>query len=246
MSGSWIILGASSALAQAFAHQIAQENCSILLAGRNTRELDATAADLAIRYNNYNISTILFDTQRADCYSALQQHAIQLPKPINIYVAIGSMPDQQIMLAQTDVCAEMVLSTYTGIVLAINSLVPLFQEQMGGSIVVLGSVAGDRGRKKNFLYGSAKAGLEAYCQGLRALLSTAKIKVLLVKPGVMDTPMTWGLKNPPLPIGDPETLAKACVRKAKKGGVLYFPRFWKYIMLIIRHLPTAIFNRLNF
>lgn len=246
MSGSWIILGASSALAQAFAHQIAQENCSILLTGRNTNELDSTAADLAIRYNNYNISTMLFDTRHADCYNDLQKHAAQLPRPINLYVAIGSMPDQQIMLSQTNVCAEMVLSTFTGVILAINGLVPLFQEQMGGSIVVLGSVAGDRGRKKNFLYGSAKAGLEAYCQGLGALLSAAKVKVLLVKPGVMDTPMTWGLKNPPLPIGDPEALAKACLRKAKKGGVLYFPGFWKYIMLIIRHLPTVIFNRLNF
>lgn len=247
MSGSWIILGATSTLARAFAREVAKRgDCTLLLAGRAVTEIAADAADLRLRARETQVEVIGFDARDSASIQALAQRAHTLPRPVNVFLAFGTMPPQEEMIADAKLCASMITATYTGAVLTLNALTPLLEEQKAGSVVVLGSVAGDRGRKKNYLYGSAKAGLHAFTQGLAAHLSTAGVSVLLVKPGVMDTAMTWGLKNPPLPLGQPEGLARACLRRAPQGGVLYYPWFWRWIMLILTHLPRRIFNRLNF
>lgn len=251
-SGSWIILGATSAIAQAFAREVVRTTSArkepvppLLLAARNTAALDADAAHLRLT-TPARIETVVFEAGNTANLETLVETARRLPAPINVFVALGAMPEQDAMRQDSTLFNRMVLATYTGPVQVLNALTPLLEAQRGGAVILLGSVAGDRGRKKNYLYGSAKAGLHAFTQGLAAHLSSFSVSVLLVKPGVIDTAMTWGLKNPPLPLGTPEGLARACLRRASRGGVLFYPWFWRWIMLIITHLPRRIFNKLNF
>lgn len=245
MSGTWIILGATSGMARAFARKAAEEKCALLLAGRDQNELNILAADLHLR-GSPDVSVINFDARDKHSRTALVEKTKDLPGPISVFLAFGTMPPEEALRHEPDLCAEMMAANYIGAALVLNALTPLFEARKSGSVIVLGSVAGDRGRKKNYLYGSSKAGLHAYVQGLAAHLSDFNVPVLLVKPGVIDTGMTWGLKNPPLPLGTPEGLATACWAKAQKGGVLYFPWFWRFVMLAIIHLPRKIFNKLNF
>lgn len=245
LSGTWIILGATSAMARAFARKAASEGCALVLAGRDVTELEALAVDTGLRGASM-VSTLRFDANDAASIAELATVARTAVLPINVFLAFGQMPDETMMRLDAALCAQMINTNYTAAVLALNTVLPVFESQQSGSIIVVGSVAGDRGRKKNFLYGSSKAGLHAYVQGLAAHLSAYKVPVLLVKPGVIDTAMTWGLKNPPLPLGQPDELAAACWKRAPKGGVLYYPWFWWGIMTIIKHLPRQVFNRLNF
>src|SRR5262249_17269596 len=114
-----------------------------------------------------------------------------------------------------------------------------------GAIVVLSSVAGDRGRPSNFVYGSAKAGLNAYLQGLRARLARAGVSVTTVKAGFMDTAMTYGMPGMFL-VASPESAAAACLEAAaKRRDTLYFPRFWQLIMTIMKAIPEPRFKRLR-
>jgi short-subunit dehydrogenase len=113
-------------------------------------------------------------------------------------------------------------------------------------VIVVGSVAGDRGRLKNYVYGSAKAGLHAFAQGLRARLFRAGVQVTTVKPGFIDTAMTFGMKAGPL-MASPEACARACLRHAKRGReIAYYPPVWRLIMLIIKHIPEPLMKRMSF
>lgn len=245
MSGTFIIIGATSGLAKAFARKAAAQQYRLVLAGRDMTELEILAADLRLRGAPV-VTPLAYDA--ADPQAALDLLALakQLDGPISLYWAAGLMPDEAAMRMDPALCQQMIATNYTGAVLATNALLPLFETQRSGHVILIGSVAGDRGRKKNHLYGASKAGLQAYAEGVGALLSSHQVPVLLVKPGVMDTAMTWGIPGPPLPMGAPEALAEACWKKMRSGGTLYFPWFWWGIMMIIRHLPRKIFNRLNF
>ena len=134
---------------------------------------------------------------------------------------------------------------YIGAVNLLQVAAPIFEAQRRGRIVALGSVAGDRGRLKNYVYGSAKAGLSVYLQGLRARLYRSGVTVTTVKPGFVDTAMTFGLPGLFL-VASPESVARACLKAAKAGREeLYVPFFWWGIMTIIRNIPERLFKRLN-
>lgn len=243
--GTFIILGATSAIARAFTRKAASEGYTLVLGGRDTEDLAALAQDAQLRGAPL-VQVLPFDASDPAAINDLLTVAKTVPLSLNLFLAFGQMPEEALMRVDPALCASMIATNYTGAVLAVNALLPMFEAQQSGRIIILGSVAGDRGRKKNFIYGSSKAGLHAYAQGLAAHLSAYKVPVLLVKPGVIDTAMTWGLQNPPVPIGTPEGLAEACWKRSAKGGVLYYPWFWFGIMTLIRHLPRFIFNRLNF
>jgi short-subunit dehydrogenase len=142
--------------------------------------------------------------------------------------------------------SRMIEATYAGPVALLQGLAPQFELQRGGRIVILGSVAGDRGRRKNYLYGSAKAGLATYAEGLRARLLPSGATVTLVKPGFVDTAMTWGLSGLFL-VSTPEKCAAAAMNAALKGREeIYHPGFWRLIMFVIRHIPATVMKRLKF
>jgi decaprenylphospho-beta-D-erythro-pentofuranosid-2-ulose 2-reductase len=155
------------------------------------------------------------------------------------------MPDQATIDRDPDQAQRTIQATYAGAVSVLHRLAPRLEAQGKGHVVVLGSVAGDRGRIKNYVYGSAKAGLHAYLQGLRARLFRAGVTVTTVKPGFIDTTMTWGMPGLFL-VASPQDCARACLRYAAKGAeVRYFPAFWWIIMTIIRNIPEPIFKRLS-
>jgi short-subunit dehydrogenase len=142
--------------------------------------------------------------------------------------------------------ARRILETnFTGCVSALNILANHFEPRRAGFICAISSVAGDRGRQSNYLYGAAKAGLSAYLQGLRNRLFHAHVKVLTVKPGFVDTHMTYGRSGLFL-VASPESVAKGIFRAIVKGkDVVYLPWFWRPIMLVVRSIPEGIFKRLR-
>jgi short-subunit dehydrogenase len=158
----------------------------------------------------------------------------------------GYLGNQEI--AQTDfVEAEKILAiNYIGVVLILNIIANDFEARRAGSIIGIGSVAGDRGRQSNYIYGSAKAGFAAYLSGLRNRLTQSGVQVMTVKPGFARTKMTKGLKLPPIITATPEQIANDIYRAHRAGrDVLYTRWMWQFIMSIIRHIPEFIFKRLS-
>ena len=245
MNEHWLILGASSPMARAFARLVAKRSAALTLVGRDREDLSASVNDAQLR----GASDARF--LQCDVTDALSRKACiaqaDIPgKQFNILVAMGQMPDQQWMHADPELTSRMIEATYSGPLAMLEGLAPVFERQRSGRVVIIGSVAGDRGRRKNFLYGSAKAGLAVYAEGLRARLYPSGATVTLIKPGFVDTSMTWGLPGLFL-VASPQACAAAMLRAADRGRAeIYHPFFWRFIMLIIRHIPSAMMKRLNF
>lgn len=243
--GTWIVLGASSAIARAFALEAASKGCDIILAGRGIDDLKRSAGDIAVRHGVKTV-TLAFDAAQPDTHAPFVAACRAAAKgPINIFLAFGLMPEQDDIDATPDLALDAISATYTGVVSILHRFAPLLEGQGTGRVVVLGSVAGDRGRIKNYVYGSAKAGVHAYLGGLRARLFRAGVSVTTVKPGFIDTAMTWGLPGLFL-VASPQACAAACFRYAEKGAESrYYPAFWFLIMTIIKSIPERIFKRLS-
>lgn len=245
MTATWLILGASSSIARAFAREVAAQGCDVLLAGRDQDDLERSAADLRIRYGG-RAEAIAFDAVAYDSHEAFVAECRRRTRgALNVFLAFGLMPGQAEMDADFALARKTIEATYLGAVSILSRLAPALEAQGTGHLVVLGSVAGDRGRLKNYLYGSAKAGLHHYLQGLRARLARSGISVTTIKPGFMDTAMTWGLPGLFL-VASPQACARACLRFAEQGAeVRYVPRFWGGVMLVIKMIPERLFKRMN-
>jgi len=242
---TWLVLGASSSVARAFGRAVAARGASVLLAGRDQDDLGRSAADLTARYGA-TASVLAFDARDRASIASVIAHCRTLPAgTLDVFLAFGSMPEQHEMEADPALAVATIEANYTGAVALLLGLAPLLEAGRRGHVVVLGSVAGDRGRLKNYIYGSAKAGLATFTAGLRNRLFRAGVLVTTVKPGFMDTAMTWGLPGMFL-VAQPEAAAEACLAAALKGSeVIYYPRFWALIMLIIRLIPERIFKKLS-
>ncbi len=241
-----VITGATSPVARGVAECFAREGCAIVLAGRNTAEIDRTAADLRIRFN-IPVSVIAFDAVAFDthgefwnaCLSACNQQ-------IDIIVLChGLMIDQPAAQADPDSARRMIDVNYTSAVSILERAADHMAGRGQGRIAAISSVAGDRGRKSNYLYGAPKAALSAYLEGLRYRLHPAGVKVLTIKPGFIDTPMTFGKVNPKL-AASPDRVARDIHRAIRRGrSILYTPWPWRYVMFIIRNIPAFIFRKMN-
>ncbi|TDG32417.1 SDR family NAD(P)-dependent oxidoreductase [Paracraurococcus ruber] len=242
---TWLMLGASSAVARAFAREAASHGAGILLAGRDMDDLERQAADLAIRHG-VPAAPVPFDARDLGSHRAFAEDcAARAGGPLNVFLAFGVMPDQAEADADPDAAAAMVEANFTGAVTVLAALAPVLEAQGQGTVVALGSVAGDRGRKRNYTYGATKAALLTYLQGYAARLSGAGVKVLCIKAGPVDTGMTWPLPKLPFMASPPAFARAAWARAAKGGGDAYIPGIWWPVMTIIRHIPTRVFNRLN-
>ncbi|MFY7960533.1 MAG: SDR family NAD(P)-dependent oxidoreductase [Elsteraceae bacterium] len=241
----WLILGASSSVARAFARQVAAEGAAVTLAGRDRADLEATAADIETRYGTEATVMLLDAADRDSRAMAAQAIAAAVPAGrLDVFLAFAAMPDQGAMEADPDLALDCIMATYTGAVDLLLRLAPALERAPGGRVAVLGSVAGDRGRLKNHIYGSAKAGLHAFTAGYRNRLFRKGVTVTTIKPGFLDTAMTWGLPGIFL-AATPDDFARACLTATKKGKEnIYIPGFWGLIMLIIQHIPEKIFKRL--
>lgn len=243
---TWLILGASSAIARAFARVAAAANANIVLAGRDRTDLEASAADLRARFQQ-RVDVVDFDAQAPDSHRAVLERARSFAGPtiLNLFVAIGIMPPQAAVDADPSLAQDVIDANFTSVVRLLHAAAPLLEAQGGGRVVVLGSVAGDRGRLSNYVYGAAKAGLHAYLQGLRARLWRAGVTVTTVKPGPVDTAMTFTLGRLPL-LAQPHTVASSCFKAAMDGREeLYTPAPWRLVMAILRAIPEKLFKKLS-
>lgn len=244
MTATWIILGATSSMARAFARALAAEGAGLLLAGRDAEELAALAADCRLRGARL-AEALAFDARDARTFAPIIARAEAEEGAIHAAVFVGSMPDQAAIDADPALIDGVVADSFTGPARFLQMLAPVLEARGQGTIVGVGSVAGDRGRLGNYVYGAAKAGFATYLSGLRNRLARAGGHVVTVKPGFVDTAMTWGLPGLFL-VASPEAVAAdilAAVRRRR--NVIYTPFFWRWIMLIIRHIPEPVFKRMK-
>lgn len=240
-----LIMGANSAIAQAVARKLAEQRATLFLVGRDADKLEILRNDLLIR------GAAAVEHYQYD-FTHHEHHAMMLQKAKNslisvdlVLIAQGQLPDQA--ACQNDYqLALQSLSINASSVIAQATLVANWLEQQGsGVLAVISSVAGDRGRKGNYVYGSAKAAVNIFTDGLRHRLSTKGVTVLTIKPGLVDSPMTADLPKGLL-WAQPEIVAADIIKAVtKKRRHLYTPWFWRWIMLIIRSIPDRLFARLE-
>ncbi len=240
-----LIIGATSAIAEACARQWAQQGHTLFLAARNPAQLASIEADLRTR-GAASVGHTVFDALDEVAHAPLLAQATQAMGGLDtVLIAHGTLSDQA--RAQTDLAYARREIETNG--LSVVQLMGLAAEQLApqghGCIAVISSVAGDRGRQSNYVYGSAKALVSAFASGLRQRLTPLGVNVLTIKPGFVDTPMTAAFKKGAL-WAKPEKVARDINRAVERGqGVLYTPWFWWGIMAIIRTVPEAIFRKLK-
>jgi short-subunit dehydrogenase len=237
-----IVLGALSAVAEQTARLYAAEGAELMLVGRDRARLDAVAADLTVR-GAARAEVAVLDLAAGAGEAAFQGLVQGLGGVDHVILAYGVLGGPEV---ETDIEAARTLLDvdFTSAAIWALAAAKQLERQRGGALVVIGSVAGDRGRASNYLYGAAKAGLATLVQGLAHRLARAGARAVVVKPGFIDTPMTAHVqKSGPL-WAKPEAVARIVRRAADKGGpVVYAPGFWRLILLIIRALPAPVMHR---
>jgi len=240
-----LILGATSAIAEQFARLHTQSEHKLLLVARNMSTLQEIQNDLDVRGVG-QVNIISHDFTEIEKSDELINKCVQVLGNIDlVLIAFGTLPDQEKSSRDSIVMHQEILLNFNAIVVLLNELGVEFEKQKNGTIVVISSVAGDRGRQSNYIYGCAKGGLSIFLQGLRNRLASHGVQVLTVKPGFVDTPMTSSFDKGLLWVG-PDKIARDISRAIdKKKDILYTPWFWWWIMMIIRFIPEKIFKKLK-
>ncbi|MBX9913860.1 MAG: SDR family oxidoreductase [Pseudomonadaceae bacterium] len=240
-----LIIGATSAIAEACAKRFAAQGHSLYLLARNSSRLESLAQDLRVR-GAAAVHCASFEANALDTHQALlTQVKAELNGLDRVLIAHGTLSDQQACEQSVELTLQELQTNALSVIALLTLLANHFEQQRHGSIAVIGSVAGDRGRQSNYIYGTAKGALNIFLQGLRNRLHKSGVQVLTIKPGFVDTPMTAAFPKSPL-WATPEKVA-ADIDKAieKNKDVLYTPGFWMLIMLIIKSVPEQIFKRLS-
>ena len=243
-----VIFGATSAIAEQTARLLVARGASLYCIGRNPEKLNAILQDLRIRASDDQvIGGIAVDlTDNTQHETLITQAESCLGGLDTALVAHGSLPDQKACEQSTALTQEAMQVNALSVINLLTLLGNHFAQKKSGSIAVISSVAGDRGRQSNYVYGAAKGMVSIFMQGLRNRLARQGVNVITIKPGFVDTPMTAAFdKNGPL-WASPEQIAKGIVQAILKGkNDVYLPGFWRLIMLIIRHIPETLFKRLS-
>ncbi|NIN70680.1 MAG: SDR family oxidoreductase [Gemmatimonadetes bacterium] len=233
-------------IARETAAAFAESGYDLILAGRDEEEVGRVAADIAIRHG-VRARSERFDAldtadhgRFAEAVTGAAGDALA-----GVVVAFGVLGDSERAVTDFDHAQEIMAANYVGAVSILTRLVPHFERQKSGFIVGISSVSGDRGRGSIYTYGSAKGGFSLYLQGLRNRLHKSGVHVLTVKPGFIDTRMTYGAVKPGM-AAEPAAVARAIIRGVRrKKSVVYVPRIWRIIMFVIRNIPEPIFKRLE-
>lgn len=241
-----IIIGATSSIAEHCARLWLHKPSRVLLVARDAGKLGRVASDLAVRSPQSEISCATVDFLDPQAIASLLADRVREAAIDIALIAHGTLPEQGDCEGDLGACRD---------ALELNSISPaLFMEALAGHmgksgqgrLAVIGSVAGDRGRRSNYVYGASKSLLERYAQGLQHRFAGSQFKVCLVKPGPTRTPMTAGMSGSGLKFAGVEEVAAAIVKGVSRGKpVIYAPAKWLLIMMVIRHLPRFIFNKLD-
>ncbi len=240
-----LIIGATSAIAEATARIFAQRGSQLYLLARNQARLSSLARDLKLR-GAASVEYGRLDVQDFGSHEAAINAALTALGTIDIaLLAHGTLPDQHACETDFNTTLAALNTNAIGTASLLTHLVNTLERQQSGTIAVITSVAGERGRRSNYVYGAAKGMVSVLLQGLGNRLHRSGVRVLDIKPGLVDTPMTAGFKKGLL-WTRPETVAAGIVKSlGRKKNRVYLPWFWKYIMLTVRGIPESLFKRLE-
>lgn len=242
-----MIIGATSAIAEHCARLwLGQGATEIVLVGRNAAKTERVAADLRVRSQACAVNVLTTQFLEATVIEALVENVCKLVCPDIVLIAHGSLPDQAICQQDLTAVREALDINAISPILFAEAFAKWLEKAGKGTLAVIGSVAGDRGRKSNYVYGAAKGLVTRYVQGLQHRFAGTSVSVLLIKPGPTDTPMTAQLKGQGARLANVGEVAQVIVDGIERGRpVVYAPGKWALIMMIIRHLPRFIFNKMD-
>lgn len=242
-----LIVGATSAVAQAVARRLVRRGWNLFLAARDGQALETLAADLRVRGGS-TIVTGSFDATVAGHPDAWEMAANAFPRGLDgVLVCHGYLPDERAGVVGGEELRRTIDVNFTSVAVLLAAAGEHFADRRRGFIAAISSVAGDRGRQSNFCYGAAKAGLTAYLGGLRNRLHSRNVHVLTIKPGIIDSPMTRGLEIGPRPLVTTPDRVAADIERAilRRIDTVYSPWFWRPIMGFIKAIPETFFKRLK-
>lgn len=242
-----VIIGATSAIAEHCARTwLSGSPKAVVLLGRERVRIERVAQDLRVRNPQSTISVETTDFLDPVQIQEWVSRVCREGSPDVVLIAHGSLPDQK--ACQQDLTAVRQVLELNGIspVLFAEAFATHMEKAGGGKLAIIGSVAGDRGRKSNYVYGASKGLVTRYAQGLQHRFAGTNVQVILVKPGPTDTPMTADLKNKGMKLADVSLVARSIVKGIERGkGTVYTPMKWGLIMMVVRHLPKFVFNKMD-
>lgn len=240
-----LIIGATSAIAEATARRFAQQGARLYLLARDRERLAGLANDLKIR-GAASVGHAVFDANDFDRHEAVLDRAIQELEGLDTaLIAHGTLGDQKACEKNFSLLLRELNTNAISVMSLLTHLANRLEAQGHGTIAVIGSVAGDRGRQSNYVYGTAKGAVSIFLQGLRNRLYKRGVHVLTIKPGFVDTPMTAAFKKGLL-WAQPDAIAQSILAGIeKKRDEVYAPFFWRFIMAIICSIPEKVFKRLS-
>jgi short-subunit dehydrogenase len=240
-----LILGATSAIARHVAAALASRGHTLFLAARDVEEAGRAASDLRIRFG-IRVESGAFDAEDYESHAEFLRGVVErLGELHGVVLAFGYLGEQELAERDMDEWGRIIGRNFAGAVSILNLCAERLEARGAGFIVGISSVAGDVGRQSNYLYGASKAGFNVYLQGLRNRLFRAGVHVLTVKPGFVDTPMTYGKPGLFL-VASPREVGQGIARALRRGSeVVYLPWFWRWIMLALKLLPEEVRKRLK-
>jgi hypothetical protein len=242
-----VIVGATSAMAEHCARLWVEESPKeLVLAGRDRARTERVAQDLRVRSPQSKIDVQVIDFLDPLRIREWAEAASAEGVPDIVLIAHGSLPDQQACQLDLELCEDALAVNGVSPALFAEAFAGPMQQANRGTVAIVGSVAGDRGRKSNYVYGAAKGLVTRYAQGLQHRLAGTNVKVVLIKPGPTDTPMTAQLKGKGAKLASVGDVARMIVKGIAQGKpVVYAPGKWALIMMVIRHLPRYVFNKMD-
>lgn len=245
-----LVFGATSAIAQEALRTLVARGASVYCVGRNEPKLSAVLADLRVRTGpgadqviEGQAADLLEISRHPSLFTAAEAHLGEIDA---VLIAHGSLPDQAACEASVDQALAAIATNATSTVSLLTIAANYFEPRGRGVIAAVSSVAGDRGRQSNYVYGASKSLVSTFLQGLRNRLAASGVQVVTIKPGIVDTPMTAALPDGGPPRASPVVVGRAIVDAMEKGkDEVYTPWYWYWIMTVLRHVPESLFKRLR-